>query len=889
MQRDSRPNGLNLPSPLPQRSRSLSSADRTPSVSGSSLAASPPVSPEPAYIAASAASQIVSTDRADRGLDMFDGEGKKVQIDTAVVSPGSLSLVNSFLDQLLYSFLAGSHSTSIAALRPAIAEVLKPRLAKEAIAGADEELQGYMTGGDAEELLAFHSGQEFRGDYDLNLVWRKTRLRCMVYTRLGDMEEDDEEMYLEQEREENGNDGRPRLSRDLGSVSPAAAIFLTSILEFLGEHALLVASEAACNRAHTKPPHPENLRAIVEEIDMEKLAFNGTLGRLWRSWKKRVRSSSLLSPRETARDLGRRQASLMSDSTGRKTSISEGDEPGYFGSETLPSATKGFAEKSAPTAVSADMKDLPEEPDFSSFSEELPIPEVDNTNRERRRSMIEFSEQSNETPERAPSQSSARCLSTPSGADKRLAQHRQRSSSLPVFRQKSSEFPMDEAFVTPSEVSNPYNDRGNAERNIPKLMDDVTNVPDLASGGGAASMMYDEPISKSAEVLPEQASKQQFRDVSTKTEFSSTADECDLEVSPRAFDHNQFSTPIAKTHSQSRDSAVLENGSLVVGERGLIAPRESLGERVHGNENQTQGEAYPPRGDSLDQPRDDSDGRTLVSVGNFANLATLQGHQLRTYDDSGKAVKRDIPVLYESPSNKDVIYNPEASIRSSTGPPFDEGKVTIPTMADSQIAGPEKQGMPPLKPLEELVDAAHVNNDAASSNVPSHNVSRSDSFVQGHQSKSSDSLRNGSMLSSSVNPGRETAASGKLIDLRSQPLLVSTGTEKSSVQRVPSFISSPTPPGKTPTGSNRDSRPLTAGSINSHKIKGLLGRDSADLIRQPVPTRNSSEGSSSLVNGSLRTPRSADKEQDFEDLIRSEETVRYTLTPQTVREMEVCC
>lgn len=84
---------------------------------------------------------------------------------------------------------------------------------------------------------------------------------------------------------------------------------------------------------------------------------------------------------------------------------------------------------------------------------------------------------------------------------------------------------------------------------------------------------------------------------------------------------------------------------------------------------------------------------------------------------------------------------------------------------------------------------------------------------------------------------------------------------------------------------------MTAASNTSQmssKFKGIIGRESGDLIRQPMPPRDSSDGSSSLVNSVQRTPRSADKEQDFEDLIKSDETVKYTLTPQNMRQMEVC-
>ncbi len=880
MQRDARPDGLHIPPSMSQRNHSVSS-NRTPSFSGSSLTSPPSVSPDPAYIALSAASQIVNTDRADRGY--LESEGSRVEFDTAIVAPGSVALVNGFLDQLLYSFLACSRSTSIAALRPAIQEVLKPRLAKEAIQGADEELEGYMAGGDAEELLAFHGGQSFRGDYDLNLIWRRTRLRCMVYTRLGDMEEEDEETYLEQE-EDNANEGRRRLHRDIGSISPAAAIFLTSVLEFIGEHAMLLAGEAAYNRFQTKGPRPDHPRAVVEEVDMEKLAFNGTLGRLWRSWKKRARSSSLLSPQPAS--LGRQKTSSFSDSASRKTSVSEGDEAGYFDHAQRPSAMSVLENDKEPVPVpSQQAVNLPDEPDFSDFWAETPAADRADANQGRPRSMIEVPKHGSITPTQSPSQLSAQLsqpnLSAPSGTGERPSQRRQRSSSVPI-RQPSFGSPVDEAFTTPRERPDPLEreyDRADAEKELPSLTDDSAHVSILAGDDAAVSTMYDGTISKGLESAPGNVSHEPSRGMSTYTESSLDTDEYDLELAPQALKSNGSSEP-----NETRG-----NGPA----NGLLSePRDSSHSFQGGNLSDESEGAFPKRADSLDQENDT--GRS-GHVGNLANLAMLQGHQLRTYDESGKAVKRDIPVLYEAPSNKDVIYDPDANIRSSTGPP-DEGGLSTPTGADNQNVEPgskatlKQQGVPPLTPLQELMEAAHDTSDEASSNAPSHGTPRSDAYMPAHRSQGSDSARTDNPSAISTNTSQPPTAASILAELRAQPLSVNTGTERAAVQRV-SPVSTPLVNGRTSTSSNREGRPMTASSTTSQissKIKGIIGRESGDLIRQPMPRRNSSDGGSSLVNGVQRTPRSADKEQDFEDLIKSEETVKYTLTPQNMREMEVC-
>lgn len=302
------------------RSRAQSVSSDRPSTVGHNLM-SPPlaVSPEAAFIAASAASQIVTNDHDSHAGTWLDMHGIEPSADTALVSPAALQLVNNFLDQLLFNFLAVSRSTSIAALRPAVSEVLKPKLAKDAIQQADEELREYLGGGD--DALLDEPGEDDPRDWDGELVWKRTRLRCMVYSSLGDMEEEDEDFHMEQENLGWGDDAAHG-----ATVSPAVAIFLTSILEFMGEQALVVAGQAAFHRMRAKydkevkegarSPSAEADRIVVDELDMERVALDRTLGRLWRAWKKKIRTPGTMDQnlarafsRDSVRLDHRRQAS----------------------------------------------------------------------------------------------------------------------------------------------------------------------------------------------------------------------------------------------------------------------------------------------------------------------------------------------------------------------------------------------------------------------------------------------------------------------------------------------------------------------------------------------------------------------------------------------------
>ncbi|KAI9892964.1 MAG: hypothetical protein M1814_000848 [Vezdaea aestivalis] len=337
-----RPKELDLATPPITRNTSFSS-DK-PSLSRFASITSPPptVSPEPAYIAVSAASQIITNDHENHHQLWYEEDGIEPSGETVIVTPGSIVKVNGFLDYILHRLLAVAKSTQLSSLRPAVTEVLKRKLSKEAISGADHELIEYMGGG-SEDLAAYYNGPEPSGDWDLELAWKRTRLRCMVYSSLGDMEEEDEKTYAKEDNlnsptafgSEEGSDG----GHGDEVVSPAVAIFLTSVLEFVGEKTLTSAGQAAYQKLRlerlqqkaieeaakaaaqkaaeeaaeeaaksgealpaeepaaedSEAYDPENEiaeRVTVDEADTEKIAADPGLGRLWRTWKKSIRTQS---------------------------------------------------------------------------------------------------------------------------------------------------------------------------------------------------------------------------------------------------------------------------------------------------------------------------------------------------------------------------------------------------------------------------------------------------------------------------------------------------------------------------------------------------------------------------------------------------------------------
>ncbi|TWU76915.1 hypothetical protein ED733_006861 [Metarhizium rileyi] len=284
--------GMVSPRHVKTRTQSISS-DRPSTIGYGLVVPAVSVSPEASFIALSAASQIITNDHDSHADAWYDQNGIDPAIEPATVSAQALHLVNSFLDQLLFNFLQVSGSTTLSALRPAVIDVLKPKLGKDAVSNADEELGEYFGGADEEDCQQFEEKSSIR-DWDGELAWKRTRLRCMVYSSLGDMEEEDEDAYME---EENLEIGTHEHISDI--ISPPVAIFLTSIIEYMGELTLTVAGQAAYQRVRSKmekelrdgarnASDPAD-RIVVTELDMERVALDRTLGRLWRGWKKRIR------------------------------------------------------------------------------------------------------------------------------------------------------------------------------------------------------------------------------------------------------------------------------------------------------------------------------------------------------------------------------------------------------------------------------------------------------------------------------------------------------------------------------------------------------------------------------------------------------------------------
>ncbi|KAL1966718.1 hypothetical protein VTN77DRAFT_3915 [Rasamsonia byssochlamydoides] len=805
------------------RSRSVSlSSDVAPSITG--VLSPPPVDPAPAFIAASAASQIVGADLEQNGL-ISSADG-----DSALVTPGSLALLNGFLDYLLYNILAVAKSTQLSALRPAIAEVLKPRLAKEVVSAADEELSEYMGGGEDEELLEFHGGQEPRGEFDLIRSWKLTRLRCMVYTRLGDLEEEEEDEYIAREGLDETGGAPRRFASHVGNITPAAAIFLTSIIEYLGEHALVLAGENARSRSPRirdgQPDSPvgSDVRLVVEECDMEKLALNSTLGRLWRIWRKRVKGPTL------SRTLSRESFARRGIASSRKSSIVtiDGRDEREIPFER---AVEEEEEHVDPTSVALrtenDMKENEVPGLVVDVDGEIETMQATVAQKVRPRSLM-VSNTGLLTPTSPTSSTGGSPNTTHSASDSTFSRH-SRARSLPI---------PPNAILTPSSNDGDGTNNGESTRS-PK------ERPSLET-------MYENDENETGPV-----------EVSNPRETAAPES-----AGPEDVEREQ-------RRSGEHATAQQADG------RGDLAKlgRDHRGDEVEVIEGQ--GTYEIPKLSSLPAQRPKRKSSKETTRRDNRSTYVLESRDSPTgYRDDHAPPTQGVDPVPTSPQQKDGYADDR--LRSGSVRAQDEGisSATSPTSHARQLEGASALSVPSAE--AEAADGCPRSPLSASRHASS-NYSES---IGAPQSTSDES----ESVSRSRTPSQATsqpASSGG----QSRPGQgdLSAGTERAAVQRV--MVSSTSQTSSISKSRRSESigstkRPQTAGSTAStvsSKLRGLIGRHPAEGDNPPPPRVRASSDASRKSSGSDEL---ADDKSDLDRLIKSNETIHYTLTPRNMREME---
>ncbi|KAL4778020.1 hypothetical protein BJX76DRAFT_344332 [Aspergillus varians] len=793
------------------------SCSRSASISGDSQfslihLAPPSVTPPASFIAQSSASQIVTSDQEFNAADFVADDDD--DDSSALVTAEALAALNGFLDHLLLNILAAAKSTQLASIRPAIADVLKPRLAKMVVSVADEELSEYL-GEAGDEQTEFRGGQTPNGEFDLIRTWKLTRLRCMVYTRLGDMEEDDEEEYIAQEGLVDDEGAPRRFTNHVGNITPAAAIFLTSIIEHIGEQALIIAGETARSRLAPKivlECDEENdevgkergsmNRLIVEELDVEKLALNPTLGRLWRTWRKRTRTPNLT--RLASRDSLRKRGTLGLHS--RRSSSSVADD----------------AQSQLPPPIEEPHPEAQSHVDPVS----VPLPMSENDVEEIEHSNFAESETGEIQTMRA------------------MVAHKVRPKSLMVLTLHSPRSPSSQA----SSPATPVGGGAPATRHArSRSLPSAPFPPEVPGTNQVAA----------ATRRPSPTASEERQRLETMYEHEER-DEAEREGMAREDNKGQkLEAPITEPSQPESKSTLPEDA------REEDSPSEDRSDIAQGKIGPSDEIVTSPAGGT---------GASTYLIEPDAEVIEGQGTVEKPTLISAQLAKRRL--------SRDITRRDG---RSATSAPLASEQLGTSVVGSS----PEKQG----EDVPTLVHPVTVRTPSTEPSAPTpvREVRPSLDSIRGSTpaSNSGDSPRSSySRTYQRPNPLNLTGGGQ-----RSTTSLAST--ERAAVQRISTRLSNSTtsshhhsivikPRRSSSFSSHREKRPMTGGSATSQvstKLKGLISRPNESASPHP---RRDSEGS--RVSGG--TGDSYDDKSGLDELIRSEETLHFTLTPRSVREMD---
>lgn len=225
--------------------------------------------------------------------------------------------MNLFLDYMLHEFLARARATTLSRLREAVSVVIRTSLGTAAMVEAEQELAAYLHDSDQELYAYDEEGEDNLATpvpFNLEKVWSRSRIKCMVYSTLGDKEEDD----FGDDTEEEGDYDIPASKRRL---SPAGAIYLTAVLEFIGEHCFLVSARTAYQRlaAQLRGQNVvEPVPFVIDETDVRRgIAEDDLTTRIWRKWKRSEKILSTIGNTSGHRHGDRRESRVGSDTFNR--------------------------------------------------------------------------------------------------------------------------------------------------------------------------------------------------------------------------------------------------------------------------------------------------------------------------------------------------------------------------------------------------------------------------------------------------------------------------------------------------------------------------------------------------------------------------------------------
>jgi hypothetical protein len=611
------------------------------------------------------------------------------------------------------------------------------------------------------------------------------------------------------------------------NITPAASIFLTSIMEWIGETALVIAGETARSRllAELKDgeefigPNDERRRIdqfVVEDLDMEKLALNPTLGRLWRTWRNKRRRGNTLS-----RTRG------YSVANSRKNSIATIEEP-VTPKEPVPVEMPPPIDPATIPLPNSDydVQEIEVPGYIGDLEGEVQTMEAVVAHKVRPRSLMVFSSPS--LLPKSPGSANNSPVSASAIEPGKFVRHL-RSRSLPnggpVPTHEDPEFPLDQPSPTPSEkkqLETMYEDDESAE-----YVDAAEDAVEITPGIAVTTTHED---SQSPEAAAEASDNARMSIVHEEQEAPPAVNETVASLRANAVEDDE-----STDQSNSARHSIASLGDRPNSKEPEIIEGTGTAEKVK----LTSTVHRPKRQSSRDA--------NLHAMSISPPTSDFQLHAVAERQPPTQGIETT-PVLSEVPIEAVSSTDQDATDQ-------DQNKTTV--ISTTPLGSSEGAEDIEFSKSQDCLTPPNISRPASSSgdSQRSNTRPRPAPLMVTASTKSSSTIERAAVQRMAVRPSTSVSSS------------VHTKSRRSG-----SF------------GSAREiKRPVTAGSTTSqvsNKLKGLMGRPQGDAHSSRM--RSSSETS----RASGASGDSVDNEiADLDKLINSDETIHFTLTPRSVREM----
>ncbi|KAI8984389.1 hypothetical protein BDF20DRAFT_833899 [Mycotypha africana] len=181
------------------------------------------------------------------------------------VSTDALQAINQFLDEFIVLLLACSLSLDLSNIKSVVFNLLPSTLGKNAVVEAELEVKTFITDSESIDYDVYERMRNMKVDaFPLNEAIPLLREKCFEYCTLADKED---QLYMQRSMQQRKNRSGTQIEQTI-IISPIVAIYVTTIMEHIGEYLLTAVAMSAEHEDTDYIRVKEVFLALVDDVQL---------------------------------------------------------------------------------------------------------------------------------------------------------------------------------------------------------------------------------------------------------------------------------------------------------------------------------------------------------------------------------------------------------------------------------------------------------------------------------------------------------------------------------------------------------------------------------------------------------------------------------------------